>query len=190
MNFNKKIISVLLSVLLLAMSLVVSTSAISVNSGNSTLNEQFLDGKCKNGIDYAYFSPVKENDNTKYPLFVWIHGMKSGTEPRAQVRYGISRWGSDEYQAKFEQGGCFVFAPRATKSAINNWDIGSISYLKGAIDQFVSENKENIDTSRIYIGGYSTGGVMVWEMLNAYPDYFCRRPCRKCNFTAHRSCYF
>lgn len=168
----KKVISIVLCVILLMTTAVTTVSAISVNSGTSKLNAQYLDGVCSNGIDYAYFSPVKENDNTKYPLFIWVHGMKSGTEPRAQVRYGIGRWASDEYQAKFTQGGCFVFAPRSTKSAINNWDIGSLSYLKGAIDEFVEENKNNIDTKRIYIAGYSTGGVMVWDMLNAYPDYF------------------
>lgn len=168
----KRIISILLCVLMFAMTLVTGVSAISVNSGNSKLSQQFIDGVCTNGIDYVYYSPIKKNDTTKYPLLVWVHGMKSGSEPRAQIKYGIQRWASDEYQAKFEQGGCFVFIPRSANSAINNWDATQTGNLKGAIDEFVAKHKDNIDMSRIYIAGYSTGGVMVWDMLGAYPDYF------------------
>lgn len=169
----KRIISVLLCVILLALSVSMGASAISINSSRGDLIAEFQDGACSNGVDYAYYSPVKENDNTKYPLLVWIHGMKSGTEPRLQIRwYGISNWASDEYQAKFDQGGCFIFAPRATVSAINNWDVTSLWALKSSIDEFIAINGDNIDTNRIYIAGYSTGGVMVWEMLNAYPDFF------------------
>ena len=48
--------------------------------------------------------------------------------------------------------------------------------LKAAIDEYVKK-QPNIDTSRIYILGYSdaykpAGGGGVWRMLNEYPDMF------------------
>ena len=52
------------------------------------------------------------------------------------------------------------------------WEESLLLPLRATIDAFVAENKENIDLSRIYIGGYSIGGRMVLKMLAAYPEMF------------------
>ena len=170
----KKGLSLLLSLLLLALSLSSAAYALPLADGTSALNRQFKNGKYGD-YDYVFFSPVKdEADETRYPLTVWLHGRNSGGYPRAQLeRYEFSNWASDEYQARFENaGGCFLLAPRAAVNDKNEWDNSNRADLKAIIDAFMAENAANIDASRVYIAGYSTGGSMVWNMLTAYPGFF------------------
>ena len=149
--------------------------ALPLNAGNAALNAEFLNGETDGGYDYVYFSPVKgEEDRTKYPILVWLHGRQSGAYPRAQLqRYEFSNWASDEYQARFQNaGGCFLFAPRESRSGKNDWETSMCPTLKFTIDRYIAENAAHIDTDRIYIAGYSTGGTMTWDMLMKYPDFF------------------
>ena len=149
--------------------------ALPLADGTSALNAQFKNGQAENGYDYVWFSPVKgETDQTKYPLLVWLHGRQSGKYPRAQLqRYEFSNWASDEYQARFQNaGGCFLFAPRESISGGNDWESSMCATLKLTIDSFLTAHAANIDTNRIYIAGYSTGGTMTWDMLVKYPDFF------------------
>lgn len=169
----KKIIAVILVVICVASCFALSATAVSISQSRKELIDSFSSGIAPNGYDYLAFSPKKgEEDSGKYPLMVWIHGMKSGQTPGSQLQwYGFSNWASDEFQARFVQGGCYLLAPRAC-NATNNWDSAFSSTLKSIIDEYINLNKENIDTSRIYIGGYSTGATMVWAMLSRYPGFF------------------
>ncbi|MBQ7637595.1 MAG: prolyl oligopeptidase family serine peptidase [Clostridia bacterium] len=171
----KKIIAVVLCVLMMVLCFSAGVSALSLNDGNAALDAAFLDGEYERGFDYVYFSPKKGDDDTvKYPLTVWLHGMKSGTEKRAQLKYyEFSNWASDEYQARFaDAGGCYLLAVRASDSDINSWTVESCGKLKATIDYFIARNRDNIDPTRIYIAGYSTGGSAVWDMLASYPGFF------------------
>ncbi len=168
----KKFLSIFICLSMLCGLFCFSVGAVSITASREELNAQLLDGTV-NGTDYAYYSPVKENDTTKYPLMIWLHGNSSGDYPRHQLLwYGFSNWASDEYQARFKNaGGCFLFVPRAC-SLGNSWDTVASSDLKGRIEEFISLHKENIDTSRIYISGYSAGADMTWNMLITYPAFF------------------
>ena len=171
----KKIISVVLSALVfmscVAMSF--SASAETLTISNDVLDSWFLDGECPGELDYVYYAPETKG-NTKYPLMIWLHGAKSGDTPRAQLDwYRFSNWASPEYQSRFENaGGALLLAPRSSKDITHNWYETGCSSLKATIDYFISQNKNKIDTSRIYISGYSTGGSMVWHMVTKYPDFF------------------
>ena len=170
----KKSLSLLLSLLLLALTLSSAAYALPLADGTAALNRQFKNGQYGD-YDYVYFSPVKDGvDETKYPLMVWLHGRNSGGYARAQLeRYEFSNWASDEYQARFENaGGCFLLAPRAAVGDKNEWDNSNRADLKAIIDEFIAQNSANVDVSRVYIAGYSTGGSMVWNMLTAYPGFF------------------
>ena len=170
----KKTAAILLAMVMFLLPLSVSAFAIPLADGTTKLNKQFQNGKYGD-YDYVYFSPVKgEDDAVRYPLMVWLHGRNSGGYQRAQLeRYEFSNWASDEYQARFENaGGCFLLCPRAAVGDKNEWDNSKKSDLKAIIDAFISLNADHIDTSRVYIAGYSTGGTMVWNMLSAYPGFF------------------
>ena len=47
-----------------------------------------------------------------------------------------------------------------------------IGTLKTSIDEFIALNADSIDTSRIYIAGYSLGGKMTARMAESYHDFF------------------
>lgn len=172
---TRKIISVLLAIIML-----LGTGSLCAFAGADidVLRESFVFGKGPEtggyAIDYRYFSPVKENDETKYPLVVWLHGMGDGAYDGRQIeRSDIALWASEEYQSRFKQsGGAFIFAARSVEEEELYWTDELIYPLRAAIDDFISKNRANIDVSRIYVGGYSMGGKMTLKMAVAYPEMF------------------
>ncbi len=175
-NF-KRIVAMLLALVCL-FSFPANASALSLDGGIDALKSEFLMGEGPvvddYSIDYRYFSPVKENDTQKYPLVIWFHGMGDGAEEGKQIRNSnIAYWASDEFQARFgNAGGAFIFAPRSREENLKFWDDDLFEPVKAAIDEFISENQENIDLTRIYVGGYSMGGKMTLKMAVAYPEMF------------------
>lgn len=173
----KKIIAILLTITLIA-AYPASAGALSIEGGIEPINEQFVfgEGPVAGGysIDYRYFSPVKASDTTKYPLVVWLHGMGDGGEDGKQVaKSNIAYWASDEFQSRFEPaGGAFILAARSREENNMFWPNEFVEPLRAAIDDFIEKNKDNIDLSRIYIGGYSMGGKMTYKMAIAYPELF------------------
>ncbi len=177
MKALKKIIAVVLA-LMCVVSLPLTASALSIEGGIEPLMAQFVAGEGPTvgdySVDYRYFSPVKEADTTKYPLVVWLHGMGDGAEEGKQVtKSEIAYWASDEFQARFKPaGGAFILAARSREEDGKFWDNDMLEPLRAAIDDFIVKNKANIDTTRIYIGGYSMGGKMTLKMSVAYPEMF------------------
>ena len=172
----KKLFSLILAILLIALS-VTPAFAIPFDSGINALNGQFVKGAGPEtdglSIDYRYFSPVKENDTNKYPVVIFLHGMGGGQKEGSQMTSSnAAYWVSDEFQARFTNGGAFVILPRSDELKGVCWNDGTIAPLKAAIDEFLAENKENVDLTRIYIGGFSMGGKMTFKMAIAYPEMF------------------
>ena len=173
----KKLLSLFLAIVILAMSCV-AINAASLGDGLDTLKAEFLpgEGPVVNGysIDYRYFSPVKESDSTKYPIVVWLHGLGEGKEEGAQIKENnIAYWASDEFQARFDPaGGAFIIAARSREEMGITWDNSMVEPLRAAIDDFIQKNSANVDLSRIYVGGFSMGGKMTLKMAVAYPEMF------------------
>lgn len=170
----KKILSVILCVLFFVGCVSPFVCAVSINDGKAVLCSQFKDGEYEDLTDYVYFEPENANENTvKYPLVVWLHGNSSGNEKRKQLyAYDFSNWASDEYQSRFADTlGAYLLLPRSY-APDRSWYDYMCSNLKGLIDDFIAQRPGKIDTSRIYILGYSSGGNMVYSMLTAYPKYF------------------
>jgi predicted peptidase len=149
------------------------TFAVSEKQGMDALKAQFMSGEAE--LDYVYYSPAGKNDDMKYPLVVWLHGNSSGDYPGHQLdNCSIALWSSEEYQSRFEgTGGAYLLLPRYPTSGLLSvaWE-GTTNTLKKTIDAFVKEHRDNIDVSRIYIGGYSMGGKMTLRMAMTYPTYF------------------
>ena len=168
----KKVISVLLCVVMLFGMLCMPASALSKTAGLKALQGLFVDGHGYN-FDYVFYSPVKsDNDKTKYPLIIWLHGQFSSVYPRDQLTsYDIALWAADENQEKIRgTGGAFLYLPRDPNVDIA-WS-GETAGLMQDIKLFVQTYGSNIDTNRIYIGGLSMGGRGAYRMAAAYPDYF------------------
>ena len=180
MKFSK-VLAVFLSVIMVFSCFAFSVNAqqktaVSIADGTQALIGLFEYGEGPetdgHSIDYRYFSPAGEDDDTKYPLVVWIHGMGDGAYDGKQIeKNDFSKWASAEFQSRFPAGGAYLLAPRSPEEKGLFWPDEIISSLRAAIDDFVAKN-ENVDTSRIYIGGYSMGGKMTLKMAVAYPEMF------------------
>ena len=176
----KKIVSILL-----ALTVFLGVCSVGVLGGYADIEEHiyFAEISFRDGvgpetdgyaIDYRYFSPVVYGDTTKYPLVIWLHGMGNGSKPGSQLSASyIEAWGTLELQQRFKGSkGAFIFAPRSLEEKNIYWEDCLIHPLRAAIDDFIAKNKDNIDLSRIYIGGYSMGGKMTLKMAVAYPEMF------------------
>ncbi len=177
----KKLISVLLTLIMLSGFCVTAfawdTSEPINGMDKEALIEQFQSGVGPYtegyAIDYRYFSPVKENDDTKYPLVIWLHGMMQGQYEGNQIEENdIAFWVSEQFQSRFVNGGAFILAARSPEEQLNYWGKDTIYPLRAAIDDFVAANAANVDITRIYIGGFSMGGKMTLHMTYAYPELF------------------
>lgn len=179
----KKITAALLAILTLFG--VCSVGAVAIGSGYASIQENiyFSEISFREGIgpetegysiDYVYMSPAVQGDTTKYPLVIWLHGIGNGSKPTAQLSAcDIEAWGTYELQRRFkDSGGAFIFVPRSLEEKGLYWADSLIYPLRAAIDDFIKQNKANIDISRIYVGGYSMGGKMALKMAVAYPEMF------------------
>lgn len=137
---------------------------------------QFGKGPEVNGyaIDYRYYSPVESGDSTEYPLVIWLHGMGDGSYDGRQIEKSeIALWASDDFQKRFKGSeGAFILAARSVEEEGLFWTDELIYPLRAAIDDFISNNRDNVDLERIYVGGYSMGGKMTLKMAVAYPEFF------------------
>ena len=65
-----------------------------------------------------------------------------------------------------------VIAPQCDKNHFwNDSDSKASSAAKQLIDKLIADNSD-IDSKRVYIFGYSSGGAGVWRMISDYPDTF------------------
>lgn len=183
MKCTKKIISVFLSVIFLMSAFAVFGSAanrktaLPTSAGIKALRDEFsidvapeADGYA---LDYAYYSPVGNNDNTKYPLVIFLHGIGHGDYKGSQLDDSdMPYWASNELQSRFSEGGAFILLPRAPEHKLVYWSESLIASLRSVIDDMIAKHGDNIDTSKIFIGGLSAGGEMTWNMIIAFPEYF------------------
>lgn len=171
----KKIIALVLAVVM-AFGACVGASAVDLRPQIGNLRKQFVEGEGPKAgdysVEYMYYSPVEKNDTKKYPLVIWFHGMSDGSYNGEQVNENyIAFWASDEFQSRFgDVDGAFIFAPRSREEYQNYWGTSMIVPTRAAIDDFIKKHGDNIDLSRIYFGGYSMGGKMVYNMAVAYPE--------------------
>ena len=65
-----------------------------------------------------------------------------------------------------------IVAPQCDKNHFwNDSDSKASSAAKQLIDKLIADNTD-IDSKRVYIFGYSSGGAGVWRMISDYPDTF------------------
>ncbi len=172
----KKLISLLLaSVMIIGCSAFVGAVDISLSQGKDALVAQWQKGN-ERGIDYRYYSPVRQGEeNKKYPLVVLLHGKYSGTHEGEQITgTDFYKWSSNEFQSRFsESGGAFLFAPRTPGGDTMTWaNAGLQDDLMALLGDFISRNLSNIDLERIYTVGWSMGGAGAVSLTSEHTDFF------------------
>lgn len=157
-----------------------------VNQGvllqGKTLNlvvDDFDDKKSSSGLNYRVYSPA--SDDHKNPLIIWFHGAgEGGTNNVSQLagNEGAVAFARD-YQDIFD--GAYVLAPQTPTFWVTDIDNSSGIELKAEknytddvvalIKEYLASN-DDIDTSRIYVGGCSKGGWQTISTLLAAPELF------------------
>lgn len=183
MKMTKKVLSVVLALIFVlgCFSLTASASgrktALPTSAGIGALRDEFsIDTAPSAGgyaLDYAYYSPVGTNDSGKYPLVIFLHGIGHGDYVGSQLDDSdFPYWASAELQSRFTEGGAFILLPRAPEHNLVYWSKSLIESLRAVIDDMIAKHGDNIDTTKIFIGGSSAGAEMTWDMIIAFPEYF------------------
>ncbi len=182
MKILKKLFSIVLVVVLVISSFCVFSfaackTALPTSAGIEALRDEFESDVApeKDGyaLDYCYYSPAGSNDNTKYPVVIFLHGIGHADYEGAQLDDSdMPYWASKELQSRFSAGGAFILLPRAPEDKLVYWSSSLVNPLRAVIDDLIAKHGKNIDTTKIFIGGSSAGGEMTWDMISTYPDYF------------------
>lgn len=134
--------------------------------------------------EYVYFKPENPStsDNGKFPLFIWLHGSGQGANVWTPLindyhflhGRGISKF-ADIHQPLFHGGGAYIMIPRSNEDFAEGhgmrWNTLQVGAFFAAVDDFLAKNPE-IDRDRIYVGGFSIGGGMVWSVIRERPGFF------------------
>ncbi len=143
----------------------------SLSDGPDKLRSQFLRAEL-GGMDYNYYVPCYEKkDDHKYPLVLILCGIGEGYEQDQPIyRHAFINWSSIELQRRFTDGGAYIMLPRSPQDEGNFWYPNTVPMLKACLDDFVKNH--NVDPARIYIAGFSIGARMLYQVAEAYPNYF------------------
>lgn len=126
-------------------------------------------------IDYSYFSPIDNGAPTdkKYPIIVIMAGALEGLQEGFELVANVMPiWTTPDYQARFKEGGAYLFIARAPEEDWKYWDSSKLTpCLKAAIDDFCTQNP-NADTERLHIIGWCLGGNGAINLAASYPNEF------------------
>jgi predicted peptidase len=132
-------------------------------------------------LPYRLLVPVTYDRAKKYPLVLFLHGVgERGSDNRIQLYCGLDIFAEEKRMKRYP---CFIVAPQCpsdTKWAEVDWKADRHTMQKKptpalamAMELLNELQKEfSIDSSRIYITGYSMGGFGAWEAIQRWPDYF------------------
>ena len=137
------------------------------------LEDEFSFETSQSGLNYRLYSPAEAEASAR-PLIIWLHGMgEGGSDNRLQIIGNKAcNFGSAEIQAYF--GGAYVAAPQCPDFWAGNFGFGNRSPyaddMISLIEEVIANN--NVDPSRVYVGGCSMGGYMTWQTILAKPELF------------------
>ncbi len=148
-------------------------------------------------IRYYLYVPASYNPAQKYPLVLFLHGggeriKSSYTEAQTEARLFqnafVQIWGENSTVAANpdvqQHWPSFVVIPQMLQS--QQWvnvDVSKGSYKQTAqpsvplllakeIVDSLQTKYSGIDANRLYITGYSNGGLGTWDAIERWPNYF------------------
>ena len=151
-------------------SLIAIRDSIGSITGLDTLYE---DRTHSNGMPYHIYIPKNLQASVDYPLVIFLHGF---TGIPLDVHNGFPKgvWSLPMFQDKHQH---ILFIPRY-RTTNDFWptDTYRDMFLETLNDLIAELNNNpeqpNIDTTRIYLTGFSQGGMGTWNYLRAFPHKF------------------
>ena len=122
------------------------------------------------GTSRSYIVYAPKNLGENRPLFIFCHG--SGQDANymlnTQFRDTQNPARKISIEAVCDTAKFVILFPNGIN---NQWDIGGnrdINLVKALIDKMVTQYK--IDRNRVYLGGFSMGGMFTYHAMNKIPD--------------------
>lgn len=117
----------------------------------------------KSDLNYLMYTPDGyEASKGTYPLVVWLHGGDQGGSDIEKVKSsGIPKLIAGGKQLPF-----LVFSPQNPSEEL----LYPIEKVEAALEEVIS--KYRVDSSRIYVVGYSRGGFGAWALAEQFPEKF------------------
>jgi len=142
-------------------------------SGNAEFYHKFAFRSFSNeNITLPYReASICQNESEQSALVIFLHGgSHRGDDNKSQIRSTAIRAIVNYLENSNIKS--IVVAPQCDKNHFwHDYDGKVSTALKQLIDKLIADNS-NINSSRIYIFGYSSGGAGVWRMISDYPDTF------------------
>ncbi len=185
MKLAKKTFSVFMALCIFLIPVITNVSAadktkkaLPLSAGLEALRGQFESGVADESdgyaLDYCYYSPAGKDDDEKYPVVIYLHGIGHGSYVGSQLDDStMATWASAELQARWKDtGGAYILLPRCPEDKLQYWSKTFVDPVRTLIDCFIEEHGKNIDTTRIFVGGSSAGGELTWDLAVEFPEYF------------------
>lgn len=126
-----------------------------------------------NGLPYHIYVPKNLKNGVNYPLVMFLHGFSDLTiDTHEGFPKGV--WSLPLVQDKNPH---ILFVPRYRNFddmwVQDNYRDMVIETLNNLIKEFNgNQDSPNIDTTRVYITGFSQGGMGTWNFIKHYPHKF------------------
>ena len=149
----------------------------SAGEDNTKLCRLFERKACAAGegcLPYRLFTPVS-GGNGPLPLVVYLHGADAaGNDNEIQLSmHDIGTYlARDEMQRNHP---CYILAPQY--GSMQHWSMPDIRTALWKLISDLTEKDGKIDADRIYIYGYSAGGVGTLRIIKEHPGYFAAAIC-------------
>lgn len=120
----------------------------------------------KDSTEYALYTPSKMEPGKKYPIALFMHGC-CGKTVNASLRNAVDppvrMW--HNFGANTQQIPTYIISP----ATMVGWS-QHFKNLKAVMDDLVANHQG--DPQRIYVCGFSMGGMGTYEIIQAFPGYF------------------
>lgn len=140
--------------------------------------------KSNKSLNYRLFVPDM-CDTQKYPLVLTLHGgAQRGNDNQSQLEDIALAFISKKNQTRFP---CFVLSPQCPNNTqwlnvkhrtmpfdhYNQSEVPESEEMKMIIEVISDLSRtQNIDTSRIYVIGFSMGSSGTWDIITRHPEVF------------------
>jgi len=108
--------------------------------------------------EYWAYIPADYNPAYEYGLIVWIH--PGGDTMEASI--------AQDWQRFCDRRGIIMIGPKAAK--INSWNLNEAEFVKDSVLDI--QSRYNIDSQRVGLHGYASGGSFALHLAFKYRDVF------------------